>query len=128
MREIQLANESGFGLRSLRGAGGLKIQLLPDGSVYSIERGPILINQILSSPVAGGVHRIYLRIHAENDIRALCVVGPESRAKVTASADAFVWSGEDQQVRFRCTCTIHPARDAWFFRIEAENKTAKALR
>ena len=47
---------------------------------------------------------------------------------VAASADAFVWSGDDQGIGFRCTCTLHPDREAWFFRVEIENKTNRPLR
>ena len=59
----ELGDESRFELRTLRAADGLSISALPNGCIYAIERGQILINQMLASPLAGGVHRIYLRSH-----------------------------------------------------------------
>jgi len=61
--QFELADESGFQAHVLTSdENGVTIKALPSGCIYSIERGEILINQILASPLAGGIHRIYLRI------------------------------------------------------------------
>ena len=57
-----LADEAGFAFLELRAANGLHVKALPNGCVYSIECQDILINQVLASPLANGVHRIYLRV------------------------------------------------------------------
>ena len=124
----QLAKESEFGLRSLCGARGLKIHLLPNGCIYAIEDGHILINQILASPVFGGVHRIYLRIHDQTSIEPFPIVGPGAASAVSITDDQCVWSGERLGLKFRCTCSLHPTRDAWFFHVEVENQSNASLR
>jgi cellobiose phosphorylase len=128
MAHIELSNESGFDLHSLHGARGLKIHLLPNGCLYSIEHGPILINQVLGSPVAGGVHRIYLRVHEDKQVRYRCIVGPDLASSVSVSERALAWTGEWHGIVYRCICELHPDRDAWFFRINIDNTTARTQR
>ena len=60
--QFQLADESAFQSHVLGKPNGVTIKALPNGCIYSIEHGNILINQILASPLAGGIQRIYLRI------------------------------------------------------------------
>src|SRR5690242_15781561 len=59
---VRCAAEAGFGLVTLSAGGGLRVNALPNGSLYSIECSEVLINQVLASPVARGIGRIYLRV------------------------------------------------------------------
>lgn len=127
-RDVTLADETGFGLRSLRATNGLAVRALPNGCIYSIELGQTLVNQILASPVAGGVQRIYLRRHGTEGIQFTEIVGPGARSEFSSTADRFVWRGSWQQLDYRCTCWLHPSGDGWFFHVEVENRAGGAVR
>ena len=62
-------DESAFQLRSISAANELKISVLANGCIYAIECKGILINQLLASPLAGGIQRIYLRVHRDTGIQ-----------------------------------------------------------
>src|SRR4051812_45083195 len=98
--QIELVDESQFHTHDLRAAAaaaagaasaatsGLTIRALPLGCIYAIECDGILINQVLASPLAGGIHRIYLRRHdADGTIRCCEIVGPASSSGFAASAE-----------------------------------------
>ena len=127
MDDIQLAKESDFGLRRLSNAGGLNIGVLADGCLFAIDRGEILINQILGSPVAGGIHRIDLRVHRDREIRCIPIVGPAADTAFMLTDNQLCWNGEDRELKFRCVLAIHPTSDAWFYRVEIQNKTNQPL-
>src|SRR6202012_5940201 len=92
-RRIHLADESAFQFRVLGEPEGLTIKALPNGCIYSIERREILINQVLASPLGGGIHRIYLRILEGGVFRFVEIVGPGAESEFTAMSDRFVWRG-----------------------------------
>jgi cellobiose phosphorylase len=132
--QIELVDESQFHTHDLRAAAaagaasaatsGITIRALPLGCIYAIECDGILINQVLASPLAGGIHRIYLRRHdADGTIRFCEVVGPASSSGFAASAEQFVWTGEWEGVAYRCTCRLHASGEAWFFDVQVENRT-----
>jgi len=126
VRAQLLLSESHFRCHTLQ-AGGTTIRILPSGCIYSIERDGIQINQILASPTAGGVHRIYLRLLGDT-IEHEQIVGPEARSERCAGHDRFVWSGRWRDLHYRCTCRLHADGAAWFFQIEIQNHGAEAVR
>ncbi|HEY1922750.1 MAG TPA: hypothetical protein VGG44_08280, partial [Tepidisphaeraceae bacterium] len=130
--QVDLADESGFETSTIGIAGGLTIRALRNGCIYTIESesaesGKIQINQILASPLGGGIHRIYLRIHDDEDISAVEIVGPRAASAFAVSSDRFVWSGAWRGLHYRCTCRAVAAKDAWFFRVEVENRSGNAV-
>ena len=98
------ADESGFGLLTIS-SGPMTIRALATGCIYSITCNGIQINQVLASPLGGGVSRIYLRIREGGAWRFATIVGPGSSSVFAASADRFSWSGEWKGLRYHCTCT-----------------------
>ncbi len=121
-------DESAFQLRSISAANELKISALANGCIYAIERKGILINQLLASPLAGGIQRIYLRVHRDTGIQFIEMVGPGATSDFASSTDRFVWSGAWQGLNYRCSCWLHPTGGGWFFHVEVENRTANAVR
>src|SRR6266581_2835479 len=57
--------ERDLGLRRIGNHAGLVISVLPNGSVFAVEHrsdsDTILVNQVLASPIDGGIGRILLR-------------------------------------------------------------------
>jgi len=123
--QFNLADESAFQIHCVGKPNGLTIRALPNGCIYSIEHGNILINQILASPLAGGIHRIYLRIFEKGTILAVEIVGPGATSEFTALPDRFEWTGSWHNVRYCCRCWLPQEGDAWIFQVKIENRTGK---
>ena len=118
-------------VRRLHASNGLHLSATPGGCVAAIECGATLVNQVVASPVAGGVHRLYLRAHARgagDAIRFTEIVGPGAASAFDASPDRFVWSGSWRGIDYRCTCRLHPSGAAWFWHVEAENRSDEPVR
>lgn len=122
----QLAGESQFDLRVIGAADGVRIAALPNGSIYSIQLGAIQVNQILASPVAGGVQRIYLRRRGGRAIDFTEIVGPAARSAFAASADALSWSGQWEELSYRVDCRTD--RNSFFFAVEVKNNSNQSVR
>ncbi len=115
--------EKDLGLHRIENSAGLAISVLPNGCIFSIEHrrpnGATMINQLLGSPIDGGIARLYLRIGSEQ----LCVqaVGPGAIGRFHAAGDRFTWEGETAGLRHRATLSLHPHDAAWLWRLEVAN-------
>ncbi len=125
--QVELADESAFEPFALGANGTTIIKALRNGCIYSIERGDILVNQILASPLAGGIHRIYLRVRGNDGFSHVEIVGPRAAGEFAFVQDRFVWTGSWRSLHYRCTCWLPPAGDVWFFRLEVENRSDKTI-
>ncbi len=103
---------------------GLSIRLLPNGAVFAIEHTDgsrqIMINQVLGSPIAGGMGRLLLRTGG-NAPMTLPLIGPEAQCRVGAAEDRFVWEGEKSGVRHKVSLWLHAASNIWLWRVEVVN-------
>ncbi len=125
--QSQLADESAFQCHVLGKPNGLLIKALPNGCIFSIERGNILINQILASPLAGGIQRIYLRIFDKATVLSTEIVGPGAMSEFWAAADRFLWTGSWRGLSYSCRCWLPNNADAWMFQVKIENRTGKTV-
>jgi cellobiose phosphorylase len=126
-RRFQLAQESSFRLHTLSRGGGVAIKALPNGCIYAIEHGDIVINQVLASPVAGGIHRIYLRIIENGIVRFAEIVGPNADSVFTARVDQLSWRGTWQGLDYHCTCDVPRDGNSWVFQIQVQNTAEKTV-
>ncbi|MGE0239217.1 MAG: cellobiose phosphorylase [Parvibaculaceae bacterium] len=115
-----------LGCRKVNNGTGLSASVLPNGVLFALEheseRGRIMLNQVLGSPVHGGIGRLYLRIGGDAP-RIIEIVGPEARFRLGADADRFVWDGETDGVRHRVTLWLAPASHVWLWHVEVANET-----
>ena len=121
--------EEDLGLARIANRTGLSISLLPNGAIFAVEhtRGQqkIMINQVLGSPIAGGMGRVYLRTGGSEPM-ILPVIGPEAPCRIGAADDRFVWQGEQHGLRHRVCLWLHPESDVWFWRLDVvNNRTAE---
>ncbi len=127
-RSFIAANESGLGLVRIANAAGMEIGVLPNGCIFALEhaeRGArTMINQLLGSPLGGGIGRILLRLGGEEP-RIVEAVGPAARVEFGAGADRFVWQGEAGGLRHRATLWLHPSQALWLWRLDVENASAR---
>lgn len=107
---------------------GLSVRVLPNGSIYSIESEGIQINQVLASPVAGGIGRITLRILERDGVKLVPVAGPGFRGELRHHADRFVWVGVCDELSFQATLHLADDGRGWLTKIDITNLTNKPLR
>src|ERR1700733_12843644 len=109
---------------------GISISRLPSGAIFSIEHADpkrrIMINQVLGSPIANGMGRLYLRVGGPEPA-ILPLIGPEPGLRAGAANDRFVWEGEASGVSHRVTLWLHPRLNAWFWRLEVVNRRDEEL-
>ncbi|MDQ6701900.1 MAG: cellobiose phosphorylase [Pseudomonadota bacterium] len=116
--------DSGLGLHRIENRAGLSVSVLPNGCIFAIEHrreeGTTTINQLLGSPVDGGIARLYLRIGGAAPI-SVEAAGPGAKGRFGAAGDRFVWEGETRGLRHRVTLSLHPRDAAWLWRLEVTN-------
>ena len=117
--------EQDLGLRYLSNASGLSLSLLPSGAVFAIEhrhaRGRTQINQILGSPLDGGIARLFLRVGGPQP-RIVEAYGPHAKVRFAAAADRCVWDGQSADLYHRLTLWLHPGANIWLWRLDVENQ------
>jgi cellobiose phosphorylase len=122
--------ERDLGLRRIGNNAGLGISVLPNGSVFAIEHrsnsGVIFINQVLASPIDGGIGRILLRGGGASPTN-IEAVGPRANVRLGIADDRVVWEGITSGIRHRVTLRLLPDKSAWLWRVEATNASDVAV-
>ena len=122
--------EQDLGLLRIANNAGLSISVLPNGSVFAIEHrtdaGAILVNQVLASPIGGGIARILLRA-GEPGATTREVLGPRAHIRLGATGDAMVWEGVARGIQHRVTLRLLPDRIAWLWCVVATNTSTAAV-
>ena len=119
-----LPRDADLGLRRIENRTGLAAALLPNGTLFALSHraddksDPVLVNQVLGSPVAGGIGRLLLRLGGG---RAVEAVGAAARLQAGIGTDRFVWAGEAEGLAHRATLWLAPDADLWLWRVEVEN-------
>jgi cellobiose phosphorylase len=128
-RTCTTPRDGDLGLRHVANTTGLAISALPNGSLFAIEhqheRGRIMLNQVLGSPLAGGIGRLYLRIGGREP--RLVRIGPGAAGRFGAAADRFVWEGESATLQHRLTLWLHPRSNVWLWHLDLANRGAADL-
>jgi cellobiose phosphorylase len=116
--------DSDLGLRRIANEAGLSVSVLPNGCIFAIEHqhahGRIMLNQVLGSPIGGGIARLCLRIGGSQPLVAE-VVGPGANVRFGAGTDRFAWEGEAGGLRHRVTLWLPPKEKVWLWHIEVAN-------
>ena len=117
--------DNNLGLHRIENRAGLSISVLPNGCVFAIEHrredGTIMINQLLGSPVDGGIARLHLRMGGAAPISIAVAAGPGAKGQFGAAGDRFAWEGETSGLRHRVTLSLHPRDAAWLWCLEVTN-------
>lgn len=126
-REFMTPRDGQLGLRTLANGAGLAISALPNGALFAITHHDgnrqTMINQILGSPIEGGVGRIWLRVGGETPFIAQ-LVGPRAKVAFAAGESQFAWKGETGDIAHRVTLRLDPQAPRWFWHVELENRGA----
>lgn len=111
----------------LRNAAGISIELLDNGAVFAIRHGDILVNQVLGSPVEGGLGNLYLRRRHRAGATFVPVLGPAAGGRFGADATGGTWEGSFDGIDYRCTLRLHPTEPTWFWTLEAVNHSGRRV-
>src|ERR1700730_7118616 len=94
--------DDNLGLHRIENRAGLSISVLPNGCIFALEHlredATTMINQLLGSPIDGGIARLYLRIGGAAPVAA---AGPGAKGRFGAADDRFVWEEETHGLRHR---------------------------
>jgi cellobiose phosphorylase len=116
--------DNNLGLSRIENRAGLSTSVLPNGCIFAIEHrredGTTMINQLLGSPVGGGIARLYLRIGGAAPI-SIVAARPGDNVRFGATGDRLVWEGETSGLRHRVTLSLHPRDTAWVWCLEVTN-------
>ncbi|MBD9638959.1 cellobiose phosphorylase [Ensifer sp. ENS07] len=125
-RMFEIPRRDGLGLASVSNGTGLSISLLPNGTLFAIEysddMGAIMINQVLGSPVYGGISRLYLRFGG-SQAGVFEIVGPRAKVSFSQGKSAFFWKGQSGDIRHTVCLYLHPTDTTWFWQVTLENLT-----
>ncbi|WFU12610.1 cellobiose phosphorylase (plasmid) [Rhizobium sp. CB3090] len=129
-RSFQTPRREELGLSTLSNSAGLSVSALPNGTLFAIDfadqQGSVMINQVLGSPVYGGIGRLYLRVGGSRPEVAE-IVGPKAAVRFGRDEVGFCWSGETAGIRHTVRLQLHSSESAWFWRVSLENATGDAL-
>ncbi|MGO4566836.1 cellobiose phosphorylase [Rhizobium sp. 2YAF20] len=129
-RSFQTPHRENLGLLSIANEAGLSASALPNGTLFAIEhtdpQGTAMINQVLGSPLYGGIGRLYIRIGGQRPAVAE-IVGPRAAVRFGQNGAAFSWSGETQGVGHSVQLELHPTEAIWLWTVTLENRTADVV-
>lgn len=130
-RSFQTPRREKLGLLTITNTAGLSVSALPNGTLFAIEHSDpqgvlVMINQVLGSPIHGGIGRLYLRIGGATPLVAE-IVGPGAAVHFGAGDDAFSWTGETDGIRHSVRLELHPSEPIWLWRVSLENSGSDTL-
>lgn len=98
-RSFQTPRREELGLLTLGNSAGLSASALPNGTLFSIDfadqQGGVMINQVLGSPVYGGIGRLYLRVGGTGP-RTAEIVGPKAAVRFGHTEGGFAGAAKRQ--------------------------------
>ena len=111
----------------LQNRSGLSIELLDNGAIFAIRHRQILVNQVLGSPLEGGVGNIYLRRRTSAGITSIPLLGPGSPSSFRASRHGATWEGWVDGLGYSCTLRLAAHGPTWFWTLRLANATSRRL-
>jgi cellobiose phosphorylase len=121
LRSFATPLEGDLGLRRIANDTGLSVSILPNGSIFALEHQlgdrRIMINQLLGSPLHGGIGRLVLRLGGREP-RNVEITGPAARVDIGVGADRVVFAGDTAGIGYRTTLWLHPRSNVWLWHVE----------
>jgi hypothetical protein len=114
--------DNNLGLSRIENRAGLSTSVLPNGCIFAIEHRredrTTMINQLLGSPVDGGIPRLYLRIGGAPPASESAGPAPTSGWR---RRQPYCLGRRDERLRHRVTLSLHPRDTAWVWCLEVTN-------
>ena len=127
--QLTMPRQDDLALQTLQNTTGFSISRLPNGSLFAIKHAradrQIMINQVLGSPIAGGMGQIYIRVGGAYPVN-IPTIGPRAQCRIGATQDRFIWDGETNGLRHCVSLWLHPTQNLWLWHVEITNLTTDA--
>ena len=111
-------------LRRIHNRSGLAISLLPNGGIFAIEHihedRRIMVNQVLGSPLAGGMGGLWLRIGGSTPLN-LMVAGAAARCEIGLTDDCFLWRGDEDGLGHEVSLHVRADENVWIWQATVRN-------
>jgi 1,2-beta-oligoglucan phosphorylase len=95
--------------------------------VFAIRHGDVLVNQVLGSPVEGGIGNLYLRWRTPGRRDAVPLLGPASASRFRVSAGGAVWEGSVEGLDYTCTLRLADRHPTWFWTVALVNRSGRRV-
>ena len=122
--------EPALDLACIANDAGIRISVLPNGCLFGIEHRndavAVLVNQVLASPIDGGIGRMLFRVGGMRPA-TFEAVGGRANVALGLGDDRVVWEGGTLGVRHRVTLRLLRDRPAWLWDVEVENERDRAV-
>ncbi|MCM3783602.1 cellobiose phosphorylase [Neobacillus mesonae] len=105
-------------------AGELSFTFWESGDLFQASSGTTMINQLMLSPIDGSLNNIYLRVHTENGIEALPLLGIHSGSSVHQKGRFLEWTGTARNIEY--SVTFGPTdKGVWFWDVRLRGEGQK---
>ena len=108
-------------LKTLKNAGGLRMDLLDNGSIFMNSHDGIMISEYRANPVGGGVGNIYLRCFQKGRIHHAPLTGPDSAGAFLVTGKRAVWRGRFGDLEYACCLRLAAKELMWFWTVYVKN-------
>ncbi|WP_334074277.1 GH36-type glycosyl hydrolase domain-containing protein [Paenibacillus sp. A14] len=106
-------------------AGGLTFSFLNSGDLYQASSKTTMINQLLPHAADGALGNLYLRLHREDGIRAIPLLGIRSGAAIRRTERRMIWNGIAEGIGYQVVFTL-TEQGIWFWDVTLEGGRGKA--
>lgn len=120
---FKLQNKKDIVKSELNNSKGLAFKFLENGSIFSIAHNKVMINQLLGSPVEGGLGNIYIRRYHQESISYFPVIGPVSESDFLVGNGVVAWKGQADGLEYICKLQLADDETVWFWNIGIRNIT-----
>jgi 1,2-beta-oligoglucan phosphorylase len=123
-------HEDDLRLRRIGNGAGMNVSMLANGCVFAIEHRAdaetTLINQVLASPIEGGLGLILIRVGGAAPYN-VDAVGNGARGRFGLDAERAVWEGSTHGLRHRVSLQLLDDRTAWLWCVDVTNAGASGV-
>jgi 1,2-beta-oligoglucan phosphorylase len=98
-------------------SGELKFTFLPGGDLFAVTHKDIMVNGLMSNPIDGSLNNVFVRIHGNDGIKFVPMIGVKSESSVEWAKSQVKWSGSFEGVTYEVIFTLSD-RGVWFWDIE----------
>lgn len=105
--------------------GDLSFTFLNTGDLLSVTNKNIMINQIIANPIDGSLNNLFLRLHCENEIKVIPLLGVHSTSTVNYSDKQVSWEGKVKNITYKVFFRLSD-KGIWFWDVTINGKDIEA--
>ncbi|MEI5992177.1 hypothetical protein A5881_003733 [Enterococcus termitis] len=95
---------------------GTTVSFLENGDLYEILHENIMINQLNGNALDGSLNQLYLRVHDENGIQSVPMIGSNATSQLYIGKEQISWQGNFLDVTYRVDFQVAES-GIWFWQV-----------